>query len=80
MRNKVIIPLLVAFWSMMSGRAALAIPAQEPLFLVSEVSPMVMFAMSVDHQLFMKAFADYSDLNGDGVIDNTYTDSFDYYG
>ena len=55
-------------------------PAQKPLFLTTGVSPMVMFAMSVDHQLFTKAFADYSDLNGDGVIDNTYTDSFDYYG
>lgn len=80
MRNRILVSTIAVVWSLMSSRAALAIPAQEPLFLVSQVSPMVMFAMSVDHQLFVKAFADYSDLNGDGIIDNTYTDSFDYYG
>lgn len=80
MRNKIFSSVVAAAWMLMTSRAAFALPAQEPLFLVSQVSPMVMFAMSVDHQLFTKAFADYSDLNGDGTIDNTYTDTFDYYG
>lgn len=80
MRNRILSTFAALSWGLMSSRAALALPAQEPLFLVSQISPMVMFAMSVDHQLFVKAFADYTDLNGDGVIDNTYTDSFDYYG
>ena len=69
---------LAAAMAMSSG--ASAAPAQVPLFLVKSATPMTLFAMSVDHQLFMKAFADYSDLNGDGRIDNTYTDTFDYYG
>ncbi|MCB1926243.1 MAG: hypothetical protein KDJ27_21350 [Gammaproteobacteria bacterium] len=80
MRNRILSSTLAIAWGVLSSRAAVALPAQEPLFLVSDVKPMVMFAMSVDHQLFMKAFADYSDLNGDGRIDNTYTDTFDYYG
>ncbi|MDJ0738168.1 MAG: PilC/PilY family type IV pilus protein [Gammaproteobacteria bacterium] len=80
MRNKILSSAVAVAWGLMSSRAAIALPAQEPLFLVSQVSPMVMFAMSVDHQLFAKAFADYSDLNGDGVIDNTYVDTFDYFG
>ena len=80
MRHRILVICAALIWSVSAQRAALAVPAQQPLFLVTGVSPMVMLAMSVDHQLFQKAFADYSDLNGDGVIDITYTDSFDYYG
>ncbi|MCB1800972.1 MAG: hypothetical protein KDI82_04710 [Gammaproteobacteria bacterium] len=80
MRNRILSSVIAVAWGLMSSRAAIALPAQEPLFLVTQVSPMVMFATSVDHQLFIKAFADYSDLNGDGVIDSSYVDSFDYYG
>jgi len=80
MRNRIRISTVALLWGLIAGRSAIAAPAQEPLFLTTGVSPMVMFAMSVDHQLFQKAFADYSDLNRDGVIDNTYMDSFDYYG
>ena len=36
--------------------------------------------MSVDHQLFAKAYTDYTDLDNDGNLDTTYSDSFDYYG
>ncbi|MCP5012170.1 MAG: hypothetical protein GY942_19505 [Aestuariibacter sp.] len=42
--------------------------------------PLVMLAMSVDHQLTIKAYTDYSDLDNDGKLDTGYTDSFDYYG
>jgi len=66
--------------SMVLAGNASAIPAQAPLFLTKNVSPMVLLTMSVDHQLFNKAFADYSDLNSDGIIDNSYVDSFSYYG
>jgi len=80
MRNRVLISAIAVVWGVMASRAAIALPAKEPLFLTAGVSPMVMFALSADHQLFIKAFGDFSDLNGDGVLDNTYTDSFDYYG
>ena len=54
--------------------------SQDPLFLVTQAEPRVLFAMSNDHQLFIKAYTDYTDLDGDGVIDTTYLDAFDYYG
>lgn len=54
--------------------------AQNPLFVGQAVPPKVMLNMSKDHQLFFKAFDDYSDLDGDGVPETTYKHSFNYYG
>ena len=42
--------------------------------------PLTMLVMSNDHQLFYKAYSDWSDLDGDGSIENSYKHSFDYYG
>ncbi|KEI72837.1 pilus assembly protein [Endozoicomonas elysicola] len=36
--------------------------------------------MSFDHELFKKAYSDYSDVDGDGGMDVVYDDSIDYYG
>jgi type IV pilus assembly protein PilY1 len=54
--------------------------AQVPLFLTQAAKPIVMLNISNDHQLYFKAFDDYSDLDGDGVPETTYKHSFDYYG
>lgn len=54
--------------------------AQVPLFLVNSAKPLVMLDMSKDHQLFYKAYDDYSDLTGDGTPETTYKHSVDYYG
>ena len=54
--------------------------AQVPLAVNTTAVPRVMLAMSRDHQLDIKAYTDYSDLNGDGIIDTTYNDNLDYYG
>lgn len=54
--------------------------AQTPLFLTQAAKPIVMLNISNDHQLYFKAFDDYSDLDGDGVPETTYKHSFDYYG
>lgn len=45
-------------------------------------SPNVMLAMSVDHELFKKAYSDYANLDGNQLTmaDTTYRDDFDYYG
>lgn len=51
-----------------------------PTISTPSAAPLVMLGMSVDHQLFVKAYSDYSDLDGDGIIDTTYLDRFDYYG
>ena len=59
--------------------AALTI-AQTPLFLTQAAKPIVMLNISNDHQLYFKAFDDYSDLDDDGTPETTYKHSFDYYG
>ena len=41
--------------------------AQNPLFVGQAVPPKVMLNMSKDHQLFFKAYDDYSDLDGDNI-------------
>ena len=54
--------------------------AQSPLAVSNSAMPRVMLAMSRDHQLYIKAYTDYSDLDKDGILDTTYNDSVDYYG
>ncbi|VUD68285.1 Type IV pilus biogenesis factor PilY1 [Thalassocella blandensis] len=51
-----------------------------PVTVSESTSPLVMLVMSRDNQLWYKAYNDYSDLDGDGVLDTTYNDNFDYYG
>ena len=68
------------FASLLPLTAQAQAPSQDPLFLVAPVKPIMMFNMSKDHQLFFKLYDDYSDITGDGNIDTTYNNSFDYYG
>ncbi|HRH76672.1 MAG TPA: hypothetical protein PK129_04915, partial [Cellvibrionaceae bacterium] len=51
-----------------------------PPLLAESAKPMVMLAVSKDHQLFYKAFTDFDDLDADGVVDTTYKNSFEYAG
>jgi len=51
-----------------------------PILTVESVPPLVMLAMSMDHQYFIKAYNDYTDLDADGDVERTYLDSFEYYG
>ena len=45
------------------------------------VPPMAMIDFTKDHQLYYKAYNDFSDLDGDGSsYETTYKHSFDYYG
>jgi len=45
-----------------------------------KVAPLIMLVMSRDEQLFNKAYPDYTDLDGDGTVDTTYQNVFDYNG
>lgn len=54
--------------------------AQTPLYLAQTQAPLMMLVMSRDEQLFNKAYSDYTDLDGDGRLDTTYQDEFDYSG
>jgi len=51
-----------------------------PVINASSAPPLVMMVMSRDEQLFIKAYPDYTDLDGDGLVDTTYNDHFDYSG
>ena len=66
-------------WSTTGGAAVLA-PSNQPLISTSSVSPIAMLDVTKDQNLYHKAYDDYSDLNGDGVIDTTYNNTIDYYG
>lgn len=78
--------ILLAASSILTGGTALAASsdydALPPTIQNSSANtdPLVMLAMSNDHQLFVKAYTDYTDLDGNGTIDTTYIDTFDYYG
>ena len=43
-------------------------------------APMIMLNMSRDHQLFYKAYNEYSDLDEDGLVETQYKHSYKYYG
>ena len=70
---------------MLSGALLVWLPglaaiAQKPLFLSQGAAPLVMMGVSLDHQLFKKAYPDHTDLDGDGRLETSYTDAIDYYG
>ena len=71
--------------------AALLSLSQEPLIVGAQPAPQVMLTISKDHQLYMKAYNDYTDLDPDRKdpvtgapapdgLDLTYKHSIEYYG
>ncbi|MBN4075376.1 hypothetical protein JYU22_02215 [Gammaproteobacteria bacterium AH-315-E17] len=54
--------------------------AAQPPLLGDPAAPNVMLVMSNDHELYKKAYSDYSDLDSDGDLDISYTDTFTYSG
>lgn len=51
-----------------------------PYLSETKGAPMVMLNLSRDHQLFYKAYNEYSDLDGDGIPETQYLHSYRYYG
>jgi len=51
-----------------------------PVISTPTAPPLVLLGMSVDQQLFTRAYTDYTDLDGNGEIDTTYDDDVEYYG
>ena len=62
-------------WAQTSGDFSAA-----PPLLQNSAPARVMLLLSNDQQLYYKAYTDYTDLDGDGELDTTYNDAFDYYG
>lgn len=72
---------LGAFMGASVAFAAAPTLATKPLYLDNYAPPLLLLTMQRDHRLFMEAYDDVSDLDGDGVIDTRYSPSkFDYYG
>jgi type IV pilus assembly protein PilY1 len=76
--KKILVGLMMALLAVTSVQAGVI--AQDPLFISSQADPRVMLVVSRDHQLFIKAYTDYSDLNGDGYLDTTFTSYIEYDG
>ena len=54
--------------------------ALDPPLGIAGAAPLVMLNLSRDHQLFYKAYNDFTDLDGDQVLDTTYKNSLTYAG
>ena len=52
----------------------------QPITTVESAPPVVMLNMTRDHQLFYKAYNDYSDLDNDGAPETSYKHAINYYG
>lgn len=77
--TKIALAIAVFAAALLPG-AVLAEVATVPLFVSQKADPLVMLVLSNDHQLYIKAYSDYDDVNGDGTLDTTYDDNIDYYG
>ncbi len=71
--------LLTLHGSVFANEGMVVIP-DKPIYVGGGVQPMVMLDITKDHQLHMKAYNDYTDLDGDGVAERTYKHSINYYG
>lgn len=71
--------LLAVFVPLLASTSDYAM-SQSPMYLGDSEPPLMMMVMSRDEQLFNRAYSDYTDLDDDGTIDVTYTDSFSYSG
>lgn len=57
----------------------LTLPSR-PLYAGGNIPPLVMIDLTKDHTLHQKAYNDYSDLDGDGILDSTYKNDIEYAG
>ena len=71
--------LLILLLGYLPASALALTLAQSPLFIAS-TEPLVMLVASRDHQLSMKAYTDYTDIDSNGSLDTTYNDGISYYG
>lgn len=63
-----------------TGLSSTPIQAIPPNVLTAQPRPLVMLNMSKDHQLFYRAYNEFSDYNGDGQPDGTYLHTLRYSG
>ncbi|WP_419535094.1 pilus assembly protein [Endozoicomonas sp.] len=80
LKQCILLGLLLLFSLRASAEAVSSDYAATPPLVSNTSDPLVMLVMSVDHELFKKAYSDYTDLDSDGRLDTSYVDSFDYLG
>lgn len=73
-----LLSLLVLLFASISALAGVI--AQDPLFISAQADPRVLLLISRDHQLFAKAYTDYTDIDGDGSIDIKFKGHIEYDG
>jgi type IV pilus assembly protein PilY1 len=71
---------LAVLWSIALSASAGHNLGSTPLYLGASVQPIVMLTMPKDIQIYQRAYNDFSDLDGDGIVDSTYKHSINYYG
>lgn len=62
------------------GAQAVNLTPLPPYLTETKGAPMVMLNVSKDHQLFYKAYNEFTDLDGDGQPETSYKHGFKYYG
>ncbi len=72
--------LLLTLLFVVHSLAQAQLPPVPPNVADLKRQPMVVLNMSKDHQLFYRAYNEYTDINFDGVPDTTYNHNIDYYG
>ncbi len=80
LKQCMLLGLLLLFSLRGNAEAVSSDYAATPPLISNTSEPLVMLVMSVDHELFKKAYSDYTDLDSDGRLDTSYVDSFDYLG
>src|SRR6202012_2903146 len=66
--------------SISSSSQQAAAYAIDPPLGIAGAAPLVMLNLSRDHQLFYKAYNDFTDIDNNGTIDTTFNHSFTYAG
>lgn len=80
MRRSVCCFLLGSFALTSFAQSNLDYTATPPLSQQFSNDPMVMLALASDHQLFIRAYNEYDDLDDDGQPDSGYSHNFEYVG
>jgi type IV pilus assembly protein PilY1 len=78
--KRIIMLLLGTILNIQNPIAAPLDISNAPLFITETVAPLTMLVMARNHKLYLEAYNDVTDLNGDGNIDIGYVPSIDYYG
>ena len=83
-KPKTVALVAIALTAVLLGRGAVGQSVNDykavPPLLAESAKPLIMLALSNDHQLFYKAFTDYDDLSGNGMPDTTYDNDIEYVG